>query len=759
MTKAELYQKACMLPLLPGVYIIRDKSDTIIYIGKAKRLRIRVSQYFREGVPHDNKVSQMIAHAYAFDVIVCQSEFEALVLEASQIKAHTPKYNILLKDDKGYSYIRVTREEWPRLSFTLQKEEDGAEYIGPYTSSFAARQMAETAMDAFLLPRCSKRFPQEIGKGRPCLNAHIGKCMAVCSGKISCETYNQAVKNAVHLIRYGKKEILKTLNERMQEASDRLEFETAALLRDQINAITKLTAGQKVVVDPDVEMDVVALAGTPDSVCAAVLRFREGRLTDKREFLFHDTSDIDAVREEFLPRYYLDDEQIPKIIAVDALPPDVDALQQALNQKRGSEVQLYVPQRGDKAHLVEMAHTNAVERLARESGRYAREEKLLDELAQVLGLSKPPRAIESYDISNWGDGSSRGEKVILGVPGYPVSGIIVIEQLLKPLIDHWLKAPAATDTYVNATLTRPVVSGLKYQEFVRVRMGCVGGRLMASPLSRGSGVVSSFMKADGILEVPQGLEGYEAGEEVSVRLLSPLEKLHNTLVIIGSHDPLLDELADMLHLEDSALYISSSHVGSMGGIMAIRRGEAHMAGCHLLDTADGSYNKAFIRKYFPKGGVKLVSCVGRQQGLMVAKGNPLQIRKFADIAKDGVRYVNRQKGSGTRILADYLCMRENVDTASVYGYDREELTHTSVAAQIASGSADVGMGIYSAAKLYDLDFIPICIEEYDLIVPDHAWDTPMVQALLHILKSDAFRGKILSIGGYTVDNPGQIIPL
>ena len=216
MTKAELYQKACMLPLLPGVYIIRDKSDTIIYIGKAKRLRIRVSQYFREGVPHDNKVSQMIAHAYAFDVIVCQSEFEALVLEASQIKAHTPKYNILLKDDKGYSYIRVTREDWPRLSFTLQKEEDGAEYIGPYTSSFAARQMAETAMDAFLLPRCSKRFPQEIGKGRPCLNAHIGKCMAVCSGKISCETYNQAVKNAVHLIRYGKKDILKTLNERIR---------------------------------------------------------------------------------------------------------------------------------------------------------------------------------------------------------------------------------------------------------------------------------------------------------------------------------------------------------------------------------------------------------------------------------------------------------------------------------------------------------------------------------------------------------------
>ena len=353
----------------------------------------------------------------------------------------------------------------------------------------------------------------------------------------------------------------------------------------------------------------------------------------------------------------------------------------------------------------------------------------------------------------------QGEKPILGVPGYPVSGIIVIEQLLKPLIDHWRKVPAAPAQYATATLTRPVVSGLKYQEFVRVRMGCVGGRLMASPLSRGSGVVSSFMKADGILEVPQGLEGYEAGAEVSVRLLSPMQKLQNTLVVIGSHDPLLDELADMLHLENPELYMSSSHVGSMGGIMAIRRGEAHAAGCHLLDTGDGSYNRSFIKKYFPRGGVKLISCVGRQQGLMVAGGNPLNIREFSDIARDKIRYVNRQKGSGTRILTDYLCAREGLDPAAIYGYDREELTHTSVAAQIVSGSADVGMGIYSAAKLYGLDFIPICIEEYDLIIPDHAWDTPMVRQLIATLKSDAFREKMLSLGGYTVDHPGEVLPL
>ena len=353
----------------------------------------------------------------------------------------------------------------------------------------------------------------------------------------------------------------------------------------------------------------------------------------------------------------------------------------------------------------------------------------------------------------------RGATPILGVPGYPVSGIIVVEQLLKPLIDHWRKVTALPGRYAKAILTRPVVSGLKYEEFVRVRMGYVGDRLMASPLSRGSGVVSSFMKADGILEVPQGMEGYEAGSEVKVRLLSSAEKLKNTVVVIGSHDPLLDELADMMHRKNGSVYMSSAHVGSMGGIMAIRNGEAHAAGCHLLDTATGKYNLSFMKKYFPKGGVKLVRCVGRQQGLMVAKGNPLNIQSFADIARPGIRYVNRQKGSGTRILTDYLCRQNELDPAAIYGYEREELTHTSVAAQIVSGSADAGMGIYSAAKLYDLDFIPICIEEYDLIIPDHAWDSPQVAQMLEVLRSDAFREKILSLGGYTLEAPGELIPL
>lgn len=353
----------------------------------------------------------------------------------------------------------------------------------------------------------------------------------------------------------------------------------------------------------------------------------------------------------------------------------------------------------------------------------------------------------------------RGAVPILGVPGYPVSGIIVIEELLKPLVAEWFHSNMAPAQLATATLTRPVVSGLKYQEFVRLRMGEVGGKLTASPLSRGAGVVSSFMKADGILEVPQGTEGYEAGEEVQVRLLSTPEKLQNTLVVIGSHDPLLDEVADMMHRADPTVFMSSSHVGSMGGIMAIRRGEAHAGGCHLLDTETGVYNLSFLKKYFPNGEIRLVRCVGRQQGLMLAKGNPLDIKEFADIAKNGVRYVNRQKGSGTRVLMDYLCEQYAVNVSDIYGYEREELTHTSVAAQIANGSADAGMGIYSAAQLYDLDFLPICIEEYDLIIPDHAWETPVVQQLIATLKSPAFREKMLAMGGYTVDHPGEIIPL
>ena len=347
-----------------------------------------------------------------------------------------------------------------------------------------------------------------------------------------------------------------------------------------------------------------------------------------------------------------------------------------------------------------------------------------------------------------------GPVPVLGVPGYPVSGILVLEHLLRPLIESWTGKKAPAREQAEAVLARRVVSGLKYREFVRVRLGQVGDKLVASPLARGAGVVSSFLKADGILDIPQGKEGLEAGERVTVSLLRPREELEHTLVMMGSHDPLLDEVADLLHQTHPHLYMSSTHVGSMGGIMALRRGEAHGAGCHLLDEADGSYNTSYLEKYFPNGGVYQVECVGRTQGLMVAKGNPLGIKGFGDIAN--LRYVNRQKGSGTRILADYLCRKEGIDPAAVYGYDREELTHTSVAAQIASGTADAGMGILSAARLYDLDFLPVCVEQYDLLIPDYAWDTPAVKALLEVLQSPAFRERLEQLGGYTLDRPGRV---
>lgn len=410
----ELYEKAKSLPLLPGVYIIRNKADEIIYIGKAKRLRTRVSQYFRQGVPHDAKVSKMIQNAFTFDVIVTHTELEALVLECSQIKQHKPKYNILLKDDKGYAYVKITKGDWPRISAQLQKQDDDAQYLGPYTSSFAVREMVDTAALAFRLPSCNRKFPQDIGKGRPCLNAHIGRCMAVCGGKIPRSQYLEATDGAIHMIKRGYVEIISLLKIKMEEAADRLDFERAAIFRNQITAIEKANASQKVVSQDAKNEDVIAFAKTTHAAAAAVLRFREGRLTDKREFVFKDILNLDELREEFVTGYYLEEEDIPKVIAVDASFDSQTQLTELLSQQKGSNVKIYVPQKGDTAKLVQMAYLNAVERLARESGRFAKEQRVLDELAALLGLSKAPEVIESYDISNWGEGTS-------------VAGMIVFE--------------------------------------------------------------------------------------------------------------------------------------------------------------------------------------------------------------------------------------------------------------------------------------------------------------------------------------------
>ena len=345
---------------------------------------------------------------------------------------------------------------------------------------------------------------------------------------------------------------------------------------------------------------------------------------------------------------------------------------------------------------------------------------------------------------------------IVGVPGYPVSGIIVVEQLVKPLVDYLYGCATEQGRTMEATLTRPCTSSLKYQEFVRVRLGIVGGKAVATPLSRGAGVVTSFVKADGIMTVPQNSEGFEAGRQVQVRLLRPLEEIERSLVVIGSHDPLIDEVAQLMHKGWPDMSVASTHVGSMGAIVAAKRGENHCGGIHLLDEATGEYNEAYLEKHFPQGGVRQVECVYRSQGLMVAPGNPLGIASLADLTREGMRYVNRQKGSGTRILADFVCKRDGVDPGAIYGYDHEEFTHTAVAALVEAGSADAGMGIYSAAKMYGLGFVPVCEEQYDLLIPDYAWDTPMVRALIRVLQSDAFRMRMEELGGYRVANPGSV---
>ena len=337
---------------------------------------------------------------------------------------------------------------------------------------------------------------------------------------------------------------------------------------------------------------------------------------------------------------------------------------------------------------------------------------------------------------------------IIGLPGYPVSAIVVMEEIVKAVVGQYYKKEQSTGQYVKATLGKRVVSSLKYQEFVRVTLGKSGDTLTAVPLNRGAGVITSFTKADGILSVPQNCEGFEAGEEVEIRLLKDLSQIENSLIITGSHDPLIDELSDMIKKENPGFSLTSSHVGSMGAITALRSNQAHLGFIHLLDTETGGYNSSYVKKYFPEGGVRLIKGIGRIQGLMVRKGNPLGISTFADITKG--RYVNRQLGSGTRILCDYLLKENSIDKSTVDGYRNEEFTHTAVAALIASGNADCGLGIYSAAKMYDLDFIEICTEEYDILIDERAYDTEQVQTFLNMIKSEKFKERLKEMGGYKI---------
>lgn len=395
----ELRAKAMALPATPGVYIMRDKTKTIIYIGKAKALKNRVSQYFGSPKNHPEKVRRMVEQVEYFEYILTDSEFEALVLECSLIKQHTPKYNILLKDDKGYHYIKVTAGGWPRISEAKQKLDDGATYIGPYTSSWAVKQAVDEARKVFRLPTCNRRFPQEIGRGRPCLNFFIKQCSAPCRGKISQKEYAEQIKDALDFLRGGSIASLKDLTQRMNEAAENLEFERAARIRDRIHAIKNIGDKQKVVAARVREQDIIALAQGPQGACFEVFRFSDGRLYDREDFLLGDVGNPKDARMEFLQQYY-NMRQVPPQVTLDAPAASADTLAQWLSEKAGRRVKLTVPQRGDQAQLVQMCRKNAAEKLAQTSGRTGREASALDELGRLLGLSQPPGYIEAYDISN-----------------------------------------------------------------------------------------------------------------------------------------------------------------------------------------------------------------------------------------------------------------------------------------------------------------------------------------------------------------------
>ena len=396
---AILRKRAMALPLLPGVYIMHSADGEIIYIGKAKALRNRVSQYFGSQNNHAEKVRRMVDNVDHFEYIITDSEFEALILECSLIKQHTPKYNILLKDDKGYSYIKVSGDKWRKISYVLQKNDDNAEYIGPYKSSYYVKSAVEEANKIFMLPTCNRKFPQDFGKGRPCLNYHIKLCSAPCTGKVKFADYNESVEQALAFLKGGSSNSVKDLTKKMEEAAENLEFERAARIRDKISSIKKMGDKQKVVANKVLDEDVIGSFSDGKKTCYQVFRFEGGRLFDRESFVF-DSGDSDSETEEFILRYYTIRDDIPKNIAIDKDFDGLTAMQDWLSEKRGSKVYVTVPQRGEQAQLMAMCRSNAAEELAQRKGATVKEYSVLEELKELLGLEKIPQYIESYDISN-----------------------------------------------------------------------------------------------------------------------------------------------------------------------------------------------------------------------------------------------------------------------------------------------------------------------------------------------------------------------
>lgn len=404
----ELKAKANNLPLNPGVYIMKNKSGQIIYIGKAKALKNRVTQYFGAGNQHNEKVRKMVSNVHDFEYILCDSEFEALILENSLIKQNQPKYNILLKDDKGYFYIKITDDKWKKIETSKQTDKKG-EYIGPYNSGFIVNQTVDEVRKIFKLPSCNRSFDSV---SKPCLNYHIGLCDAPCRGKIPLNDYLDTIESAREYIKSGNigENSIEVLTKKMEKAAENLQFETAAKLRDRINAINKINQKQKVVSISYKNQDVIATAHFSQISCVEVLIFRNYRLTDKKHYFIEGITDKKEIYNEFLQQYYINKTEIPQRILIDIETNEFAVTEKWLSEKSGHKVSLINPKQGEQKRLLDMCLNNAAQNLSEKTERTSKEMTALAELTELLGLDKIPSYIEAYDISN-----TAGENNVAGM--------------------------------------------------------------------------------------------------------------------------------------------------------------------------------------------------------------------------------------------------------------------------------------------------------------------------------------------------------
>ncbi len=353
--------------------------------------------------------------------------------------------------------------------------------------------------------------------------------------------------------------------------------------------------------------------------------------------------------------------------------------------------------------------------------------------------------------------SDINSKPFYGIPGYPVAAIIAFEQFVRPIIRNMLCVPDDDRETVGVVLSHKIASKLGIEEFLRVKIGKVRDKLVATPLPRGSGTITSLTEADGIVRITEEIEGIDAGNLVKAELFKPLKIIANTIMAVGSHDNSLNILADELKKVNTKMTLSSSNVGSIGGLIAIKKGMCHISGLHLLDEKTGNYNIAYIKKYLPDDNIKLVNLVARIQGIIIPKGNPKNISGIEDFIRKDITFINRQKGSGTRILLDYKLSESGVSAKNIKGYSREGFTHMEVAMAVASGSADAALGIYAASKALNLSFIPIVKEQYDLAIPEEIFYSDNIQTILKTIKSKSFKDRVSALGGYQTKNTGKII--